>query len=141
MLSFLPSSRTQWTRTLLKRDESAHSKEMSEYLFSYGTLQDEAVQLATFGRRLDGRPDILVRYKVTMIPIRDQEVTIATGESHYRNIEFTGNEADVVKGTVFKVSQKELDLADQYESSAEYERVSVELNPGTTAWVYLYPPS
>jgi hypothetical protein len=30
-----------------------------ERLFSYGTLQDEAVQRATFGRTLRGTPDRL----------------------------------------------------------------------------------
>jgi hypothetical protein len=29
------------------------------YLFSYGTLQDETVQLPCFGRRLDGAPDAM----------------------------------------------------------------------------------
>jgi len=28
-------------------------------LFSYGTLQEERVQLSTFGRRLSGEPDAL----------------------------------------------------------------------------------
>ena len=40
-----------------------------ENLFSYGTLQSEAVQLATFGRRLEGKADRLIGYRVSMIPI------------------------------------------------------------------------
>ena len=34
----------------------------SERLFSYGTLRDEAVQRANFGRTLQGSPDAAVRY-------------------------------------------------------------------------------
>jgi hypothetical protein len=37
---------------------------MDEYLFSYGTLQDEAVQLATFGRRLSGEPEVLEGFRI-----------------------------------------------------------------------------
>ena len=36
----------------------------SEELFTYGTLQLEEVQLATFGRVLEGRPDALVGYRL-----------------------------------------------------------------------------
>jgi len=32
-------------------------------LFSYGTLQQEAVQMSTFGRLLDGQPDELVGFE------------------------------------------------------------------------------
>ena len=38
-----------------------------ENLFSYGTLQSVAVQLATFGRRLAGKADRLIGYRVTLI--------------------------------------------------------------------------
>ena len=39
------------------------------WLFSYGTLQQENVQLATFGRRLEGRPDRLPGYAVQPVTI------------------------------------------------------------------------
>jgi hypothetical protein len=35
------------------------------WLFSYGTLQQEEVQLATFGRRLDGRAAAADTYEVS----------------------------------------------------------------------------
>ena len=38
-----------------------------ELLFSYGTLQQENVQLANFGRRLTGVSDTLVNYKIGKI--------------------------------------------------------------------------
>lgn len=34
----------------------------SEKLFSYGTLQQETVQLSTFGRKLQGTADVLIGY-------------------------------------------------------------------------------
>jgi hypothetical protein len=109
----------------------------SELLFSYGTLQEEAVQLATFGRRLEGAPDFLVGYRITLIPIRDQSAAQSGGATHYRNIRFTGAATDTVEGTVYKVTGKELERADRYEKPAGYKRVTVLLNSGAEAWVYL----
>ena len=112
-------------------------EEPTEKLFSYGTLQREEVQLSTFGRTLEGGPDSLTGYEVTLIPIKDQSVIDATGDTHYRNIRFTGLASDVVDGTAFKVPIKELEQADGYEEDANYRRVVVELSSGVKAWVYL----
>jgi hypothetical protein len=108
-----------------------------ENLFSYGTLQEEAVQLATFGRRLAGKPDSLAGYIVRMIPIRDQSVVASSGATHYRNVHFTGIASDLVEGTAFIVTMKELEQADVYEAPADYKRVLVQLRSGMSAWVYL----
>lgn len=43
-------------------------------LFSYGTLRQSDVQLATFGRLLDGTPDTLVGYRLGKIEITDLDV-------------------------------------------------------------------
>jgi Gamma-glutamyl cyclotransferase, AIG2-like len=115
---------------------SLEDKEM-ESLFSYGTLQDEAVQLSTFGRRLEGHADALVGYRVTTIPIRDQLVLAQSDETHYRNVQFTGSASDFVEGTVFTVAKSELEQADAYEEPADYKRVRVRLRSGMNAWVYL----
>src|SRR5277367_6175035 len=48
-------------------------------LFSYGTLQQEDVQLATFGRRLAGVSDALVGYRQSMVAIDDPEVVRTSG--------------------------------------------------------------
>ena len=106
-------------------------------LFSYGTLQLESVQLSTFGRRLESRADALVGYVVTLLPIRDEHVMAALGETHYRNIRFTGSETDVVEGMVLAVKAAELLQADEYEADADYQRVIVGLRSGLEAWVYL----
>ena len=42
-------------------------------LFSYGTLQQEAVQLSTFGRLLHGHPDQLVGFEQSLLKIDDPE--------------------------------------------------------------------
>lgn len=108
----------------------------TEHLFSYGTLQTESVQLATFGRRLTGRPDALVEYRLQMIRIEDQEFVATSGAEYHRNLEFTGNTSDVVEGTAFSVTQPELEQADAYEPEG-YERVRVRLRSGIEAWAYL----
>lgn len=108
----------------------------TENLFAYGTLQTEAVQLATFGRRLNGRPDALVGYKLRIVEIRDQDFVASSGTAQHRNLERTGLRSDFVEGTVFRITPRELEQADAYEP-ADYHRVSVELRSGLNAWVYV----
>jgi len=107
----------------------------TERLFTYGTLQTERVQLSTFGRRLNGSPDALTGYRIKMIRIEDQEFVATSGAEYHRNLEFTGNTADVVEGSVLFVTRQELEQADAYEPDG-YERVRVTLRSGTEAWVY-----
>ncbi|HKV33303.1 MAG TPA: gamma-glutamylcyclotransferase family protein [Pyrinomonadaceae bacterium] len=107
-----------------------------ELLFTYGTLQTEAVQLATFGRKLDGTEDALIGYRLKIITIDDQYFIASTGTADHRNLEFTGDSADSVAGTVFKVTQSELEQADAYEPDG-YKRVLVQLRSGVTAWAYM----
>jgi gamma-glutamylcyclotransferase (GGCT)/AIG2-like uncharacterized protein YtfP len=113
-----------------------HENKQTEHLFSYGTLQSEAVQLANFGRTLAGRPDALVGYRLQMIQILDQEFVVTSGAEYHRNLDFTGSASDSIEGTVFAVTQQELEQADAYEPDG-YERVRVNLRSGTQAWVYL----
>ena len=53
------------------------------WLFSYGTLQQEEVQLATFGRLLEGRKDALPGYATTLFEIKDAEVVATSGKTHH----------------------------------------------------------
>ena len=108
----------------------------TENLFSYGTLQSAPVQLATFGRRLDGRPDALVGWTIVMIEIQDQDFIATSGTAHHRNLHFTSLPTDIIEGTVLSLTSKELELADSYEPSG-YERIQVRLRSGSTAWVYM----
>ena len=110
--------------------------DQTENLFAYGTLQTETVQLSTFGRRLEGAEDVLVGYRLRIIRIEDQEFVVQSGTADHRNLEFTGDPEDAVIGTVFKVSQPELEQADAYGPEG-YNRVQVQLRSGVKAWVYI----
>jgi gamma-glutamylcyclotransferase (GGCT)/AIG2-like uncharacterized protein YtfP len=112
-------------------------EDRTELLFSYGTLQREEIQLATFGRKLQGERDVLTGYRLGQVAIQDPQVIASSGETHYRNLEATGAAADRIEGTVFAVTGKELEQSDVYEAEADYERIRVGLQSGTQAWVYL----
>ena len=113
--------------------------EETERLFSYGTLQTESVQLSTFGRRLDGSPDALLAYRLRMIKIEDQDFVVMSGAEYHRTLEFTGNASDFIEGTVFSVTQQELEQADAYEPAC-YKRFEIKLRSGMKAWTYLNNP-
>jgi gamma-glutamylcyclotransferase (GGCT)/AIG2-like uncharacterized protein YtfP len=104
-------------------------------LFSYGTLQQEAVQLSTFGRRLAGWPDELVGFEQGLYEIEDPEFVAASGKVQHAIVRFNGRDDSRVSGTVFEVTDSELASADRYEP-AGYERVSATLASGKQAWVY-----
>lgn len=105
-------------------------------LFSYGTLQTKAVQLANFGRELTGHADAIPGYAVTMVAISDPEVVRLSGESHHPIVAPSDNPADEVAGMVFEITPQELAAADDYEVS-DYKRISVRLRSGVDAWVYV----
>jgi gamma-glutamyl AIG2-like cyclotransferase len=109
--------------------------EYTERLFSYGTLQTETVQISLFGRRLEGNPDALVGYCLVTIQVQDQSFVAHSGAMQ-RNLLHTGNASDVVEGSAFMLTKKDLERADKYEP-AEYRRVKVKLRSGLDAWVYL----
>jgi hypothetical protein len=106
-------------------------------LFSYGTLQLEAVQLATFGRRLAGRADELPRYEPSLVKIDDPLVATRLGRTHHANVSLNGDETSRVKGTALEVTDAELASADKYEAEFFYKRISVVLSSGREAWVYV----
>lgn len=105
-------------------------------LFSYGTLQQDNVQTATFGRLLEGSPDGLPGYSRDMVEITDPEVLKTSGERFHPIVRASGNPADQVAGTVFVITAAELAAADKYEVS-DYRRVLVRLASGLDAWVYV----
>ena len=104
-------------------------------LFSYGTLQDEAVQMANFGRHLKGRPDSLLGFALLPIKIDDPAVVALSGKSQHM-IAKRSHGGDEVPGMVFEVTAEELAAADRYEVS-DYRRVLVMLKSGVEAWVYV----
>jgi gamma-glutamylcyclotransferase (GGCT)/AIG2-like uncharacterized protein YtfP len=108
----------------------------TEYLFTYGTLQTEEVQLEIFGRLLEGHADALPHYALKTIEIQDHEFVIKSGTAIHRNLQFTGVASDFVEGTVYSVTREELEQADAYEPEG-YERRMVQLKSGAKAWVYV----
>ncbi len=115
----------------------------TEFLFSYGTLQLEAVQMATFGRQLAGTSDALRGFELVLLKIEDQTVVEISGKAHHTMAKFTGRASDVVSGIVFAVTPDEIQNADKYEVAA-VKRVEVVLQSGVHAWAFVdarYAPS
>jgi hypothetical protein len=104
-------------------------------LFSYGTLQQEAVQTSTFGRLLEGQPDELIGFEQSLLRIADPQFVATSGRTHNSIVKFNGRKDSRVRGTVFEVSESELVKADQYEPMG-YKRISALLASGRRAWVY-----
>ena len=94
-------------------------------LFSYGTLQQENVQLLTFGRRLNGQRDDLVGFEQSSV-------------THHANVTFNGRDDSRVPGMVFEITDAELLRADEYEADFSYERIAATLASGRPAWVYVH---
>ena len=108
----------------------------TEFLFSYGTLQLEAVQLATFGRLLDGASDALPGFELGTLEIEDEAVIAISGKTQHTIAKFTGRDSDVILGTVFQVTLDDIEHADKYEVEA-CKRIAVTLRSGVRAWVYV----
>ena len=104
-------------------------------LFSYGTLQQAAVQLSTFGRLLDGQPDELVGFEQSLMEIDDPAFVEHSGKAHHAIVKFSGRPDSRVSGTVLELSDDELARADAYEPVG-YTRVEATLASGKRAWVY-----
>jgi gamma-glutamylcyclotransferase (GGCT)/AIG2-like uncharacterized protein YtfP len=106
-------------------------------LFSYGTLQQEDVQLSTFGRLLRGQRDDLPGFEASSVPIEDPQLVATTGRTHHANVTFNGGANNRVTGTVFEVTEAELAAADHYEKIASYTRIAATLASGKQAWLYV----
>ncbi len=106
-------------------------------LFSYGTLQQENVQLSTFGRLLTGQSDELFGFEPSLVAIEDPQIVAATGKAHHANVISTGSSDSRVSGTVFEITDAELAAAAAYEQLALYQRVAATLASGKQAGVYV----
>lgn len=107
----------------------------TEFLFSYGTLQLEAVQMATFGRLLTGTSDALPGFEQVKLKIEDPAVIAVSATAEHTIARFTGRASDVLTGTVFCVTADDIANADKYEVDA-CERIAVTLRSGVRAWMY-----
>lgn len=108
---------------------------MKEYLFSYGTLQKEEIQLDLFGRILEGSNDVLRGYKVSTIEITDRTF-LSKGVGKYQKTLIISDDNHVVDGTALEITDGELLVADKYEPE-NYKRINVVLESGKRAWIYV----
>lgn len=97
-------------------------------LFSYGSLQQTAVQLAAFGRLLPGQPDALGGFELQ---------TLRRGAQQLANALRSPQARDPITGTVFEITDAELLAADAYERADVYVRIQVTLVSGADAWMYV----
>ena len=109
----------------------------TQLLFSYGTLRQRDVQLSTFGRELDGRPDAIVGYELDYVTITDPHVVATSGSDRHPILRPSDRAGAAIEGTVFAISEADLAAADEYEVD-DYVRVAVPLRSGDEAWVYVF---
>lgn len=97
-----------------------------EYLFTYGTLQEDEIQRILFKRKLKGNKEALVGFILSPNKVYGRYPTISR----------TNDTMDVVEGMAYKISALELERVDVYEGEG-YERHKVVLASGKTAWTYM----
>ena len=95
-------------------------------LFSYGSLQQQEVQLSLYKRVLKGSEDQLKGFKLTEELLYDQ----------YPIIIETKDNTDLISGFVFEITLEELKFTDEYEGE-HYRRIQVKLESGREAWCYV----
>ena len=100
--------------------------QQTELLFSYGTLQQESVQLSTFGRL--GGEHAMIGYRLDMVEITDPEVLQRQRPEIPSHRVAHRHSADEVAGQVC-ITPAELAAADDYEVS-DYKRVLAPLKSG-----------
>ena len=105
-------------------------------LFSYGTLQQPKVQLANFGRLVEGQPDALLGYELSPLTIEDPHVVELSGEAVHMIARPAESASARIEGTVLFLTQAELDASDTYEVES-YTRVEAKLESGGMAFVYV----
>ena len=112
---------------------AAGDHERDILLFSYGTLQDHAVQQACFGRLLSGEPDMIAGYRRSTITLEGDE---APGSVSYPILDPSSDPEELVAGAVLSLDRAELARADLYEGP-QYQRIRVATRAGRIVWVYI----
>ena len=111
-------------------------KDAKHFLFSYGTLQLEKVQIENYGRLLKGEKDRLLNYKLDMLKITDAEVLSKSGKEFHPIALKTNSPNDYIDGIIFEITEAELQETDKYEVS-DYQRVLETFSSGKQAWIYI----
>lgn len=107
-------------------------------LFCYGTLRQPEVQMANYGRLLEGQPDALIGYRLAPLEIRDAKVVRISGKAVHMIARRSGDPADRIEGLVFLLTAEEMEATDRYEVDA-YGRSEAELASGRRAFLYVGP--
>lgn len=102
-------------------------------LFTYGTLQNETVQIKLFGRLLKGHRDQVRGYKIIQLVLENET---GSRQKAYPAAVPGDDAVDIISGMVYILTETELKIADLYETAA-YHRVLTRLISGRTAWIYL----
>lgn len=97
----------------------------TEYLFTYGTLQDKEVQQMVFSRILSGRKDHLKEHTISKKLVGGL----------YPSVQASPKSVKGVPGIVYIISKDELRRVDIYEGDAYYRKKAM-LHSGIEAWVY-----
>ncbi|WP_018545247.1 GDSL-type esterase/lipase family protein [Streptomyces sp. LaPpAH-108] len=103
-------------------------------LFSFGTLLDQRVQTALFGRTVPTTAASLAGYTTRPLAITDESVIATSGQDVHLTLE--RQLGATVEGGVLRLSDQELAAADAYEVD-DYARRRVLLTSGETVWAYL----
>lgn len=111
-----------------------HSK--IHYLFSYGTLQLEKVQIESYNRKLIGFKDTLENYTIEQLKITDKGVLAKSQKQFHPMATPSKYKKDCIEGVIFEITEQELIQTDKYEVS-DYKRVIETFQSGKKAWVYI----
>jgi len=109
---------------------------LNQLLFSYGTLQDDRIQLEIFGRKLSGLKDRLRGFWMGQLQLATGNEPNPDNIQSYPVAIASDQQTDYIEGKVYQLTLEELEQADHYETIA-YRRVHVQLESGKFAWVYL----
>lgn len=98
----------------------------TEYLFSYGSLQDTSIHYALLGRSLEGEADALMGYVIAQEKIAGEFVVA----------EPSIDPKDKIEGHLYVLSHMDIAKIDSYEGPA-YKRIKLLLDSGKNAWTYV----
>lgn len=105
-------------------------------MFSYGTLCHPDVQVASFGRTLEGSPDVLPGYALEWLHVSNPDLVSLTGSDLHPAVRRTDEPEDAVAGMLYQITQAELAATDERLTQV-YTRLWERLESGAQAWVYV----
>lgn len=103
-------------------------------LFSYGAFTQDHVHRAVYERRLSGRLDSLLGYRLKLIAV--PEDTAGTLRIEQQPAAVPGDPDDLIAGMRYEVSEAELAAVEQV-NQALFTKVWVKLASGEEAWVFV----